>query len=177
MKSLDRRVDKTLFLKDYSYYMQELPKPWFDIIGYKRTRIEEAAYESKIAEEFVKEGLLRNAAGKAFQAWKALLGAMLVDKREELLRKYPGKKKLRGRKVVEFADWLIAVIPTSYMEELSLLLGKDINLVTKLVLAVHEYQYNGTDKDTILSPFRTDEIAKENILNLLDEIKSRLQKL
>ncbi|QXJ35204.1 PaREP1 family protein [Saccharolobus shibatae] len=66
--------------------MQELPKPWFDIIGYKRTRIEEASFESKIAEEFLKEVLLRNAAGKAFQVWKALLGAMLVDKREVLLK-------------------------------------------------------------------------------------------
>ncbi|MEM1627549.1 MAG: PaREP1 family protein [Sulfolobaceae archaeon] len=157
--------------------MQELPKPWFDIVGYKRTRIEEAEFEAKIAEEFVKEGLLRNAAGKAFQAWKALLGAMLVDKREELLKRYPGKKKLRGKKVVEFADWLIAVIPASYMEELSLLLGKDINLVTKLALAVHEYQYNGADKDAILSPFRTDEIARENILNLIEEIRLRLQKV
>ncbi|BAB66121.1 PaREP1 family protein [Sulfurisphaera tokodaii] len=157
--------------------MQELPKPWFDIEGYKRTRIKEAEFEANIAEEFVKEGLLRNAAGKAFQAWKALLGAMLVDIRGELLKKYPGKKKLRGRKIVEFADWLIAIIPTSYMEELSLLLGKDVNLVTKLALALHEYQYNGADKDTILSPFRTDDIAKENILILIDEIRSRLKKI
>ena len=157
--------------------MQELPKPWFDIEGYKRTRIKEAEFEANIAEEFVKEGLLRNAAGKAFQAWKALLGAMLVDIRGELLKKYPGMKKLRGRKIVEFADRLIAIIPTSYMEELSLLLGKDVNLVTKLALALHEYQYNGADKDTILSPFRTDDIAKENILILIDEIRSRLKKI
>jgi Archaeal PaREP1/PaREP8 family. len=157
--------------------MQELPKPWFDLLGYKKTRIEEAYYESKIAEEFINEGLLRNAAGKAFQAWKALLGAMLVDKRDELLKKYPGKKRLRGKKVVEFADWLIAIVPTSYLEELSLLLSKDVNLITKLALAVHEYQYNGADKDAILSPFRTDEIAKINILNLLEEVRARLQKV
>ncbi|BDC17630.1 PaREP1 family protein [Acidianus sp. HS-5] len=156
--------------------MQELPKPWFDIAGYKKTRLEEAMFEVKIAEEFVKEGLLRNAAGKAFQAWKALLGAMLVDKRSDLLKKYPSKKRLKGKKVVDFADWLIAIVPSSYMEELSLLLGKDINLITKLALAVHDYQYNGPDRDTVLSPFRTDEIAKENILLLIEEIKSRLQK-
>ncbi|MGC9105439.1 MAG: PaREP1 family protein [Thermoprotei archaeon] len=156
--------------------MQELPKPWFDLAGYKRTRVEEAYYESKLAEEFVNEGLLRNAAGRAFQAWKALLGAMLVDKREELLRRYPGKKRLRGKKFVEFADWLIAVVPTSYMEELSLLLGKDVNLVTKLALAVQEYQYNGPDRDAVLSPFRNDEVAKANVLNLIEEVRVRLQK-
>jgi hypothetical protein len=131
--------------------------------------------ESKIAEEFINEGLLRNAAGKAFQAWKALLGAMLVDKRDELL-KNPGKKKLRGKNV-DFADWLIALVPTSYMEELSLLLCKEVNLITKLALAVYEYQNDGAGKDAILSPFRTDEIAKINILNLLEEVRAKMQKV
>ncbi|WP_373467911.1 PaREP1 family protein [Acidianus infernus] len=153
--------------------MQELPKPWFDLNGYKKTRLEEAEFEANIAEEFLKEGLLRNAAGKAFQAWKALIAAMLTEKRDELLKKYPGKKRLS----VEFADWLIAIVPTSYMEELSLFLGKEVNLVTKLALAIHDYQYNGADKETVLSPFRSDEIAKENIQILISEIRSRLEKM
>jgi hypothetical protein len=50
--------------------------------------------ESTIAEEFINEGLLRNAAGKAFEAWKALLGATLVDNRDELLKIYPSGKLL-----------------------------------------------------------------------------------
>jgi len=157
--------------------VQELPKPWFNLEAYKKTRLEEAKFEANLAEEFVKEGLLRNAAGKAFQAWKALLGALLTDKREDLIKKYSGKKRLKGRKEVAYADWLIAIVPTSYMEELSLMLGRDINLVNKLALAIHEYQYNGADKDAILSPFRNDDIAKENILNLIGEIKSILGKI
>ncbi|QGR18426.1 PaREP1 family protein [Sulfurisphaera ohwakuensis] len=57
-----------------------------------------------MAEEFAKEGLLHNAASKAFQAWKALLGDILVDIRGELLKKYLGKKKLKGRKVVKLVN-------------------------------------------------------------------------
>jgi len=64
--------------------------------------------ESTIAEEFINEGLLRNAAGKAFEAWKALLGATLVDKRDELLKIYPNGKtavnKEIGRPLVKIAN-------------------------------------------------------------------------
>ena len=157
--------------------MQEIPKPWFDLEGYKRTRLEEAELEAKLAEEFLEEGLLRNAAGKAFQAWKALLGALLADKREELMKRYKGKKRLRGKREVELADWLIAIVPTSYMEELSLILGKEANLVTKLALAVHEYQYNGPDRDLVVSPFRSDEVARENVKLLIEEVRRKLNEL
>jgi Archaeal PaREP1/PaREP8 family. len=156
--------------------MQELPKPWFNLEAYKKIRLEEAKFEVEIAEKFLQEGLVRNAAGKVFQAWKSLLAALLTDKRDVLVKKYPKKKSL-GRRKIELADWIIAVVPTSYMEELSLILGKEINLLTEKALSIHEYQYNGPDKEAILSPFRSDEIAAENIKILIDEIKSILQKV
>ncbi|MEJ2781318.1 PaREP1 family protein [Stygiolobus sp. CP850M] len=156
--------------------MQELPKPWFNLEAYKKIRLEEARFEVEIAEKFLQEGLVRNAAGKVFQAWKSLLAALLTDKRDVLVKKYPKKKSL-GRRKIELADWIIAVVPTSYMEELSLILGKEINLLTEKALSIHEYQYNGPDKEAILSPFRSDEIAAENIKILIDEIKSILQRV
>ena len=156
--------------------MQELPKPWFNLEAYKKIRLEEARFEVEIAEKFLQEGLVRNAAGKVFQAWKSLLAALLTDKRDVLVKKYPKKKSL-GRRKIEFADWIIAVVPTSYMEELTLILGKELNLLTEKALSIHEYQYNGPDKEAILSPFRSDEIAAENIKILVDEIKSILQRV
>jgi len=156
--------------------MQELPKPWFNLEAYKKIRLEEARFEVEIAEKFLQEGLVRNAAGEVFQAWKSLLAALLTDKRDVLVKKYPKKKSL-GRRKIEFADWIIAVVPTSYMEELSLILGKELNLLTEKALSIHEYQYNGPDKEAILSPFRSDEIAAENIRILVDEIKSILQRV
>ncbi|MEJ2773127.1 MULTISPECIES: PaREP1 family protein [unclassified Stygiolobus] len=144
--------------------------------AYKKIRLEEARFEVEIAEKFLQEGLVRNAAGKVFQAWKSLLAALLTDKRDVLVKKYPKKKSL-GRRKIELADWIIAVVPTSYMEELSLILGKEINLLTEKALSIHEYQYNGPDKEAILSPFRSDEIAAENIKILIDEIKSILQRV
>ena len=156
--------------------MQELPKPWFNLEAYKKIRLEEARFEVEIAEKFLQEGLVRNAAGKVFQAWKSLLAALLTDKRDVLVKKYPKKKSL-GRRKIEFADWIIAVVPTSYMEELTLILGKELNLLTEKALSIHEYQYNGPDKEAILSPFRSDEIAAENIKILVNEIKSILQRV
>jgi hypothetical protein len=153
--------------------MQELPKPWFNLEAYKKIRLEEARFEVENAEKFLQGGLVRNAAGKVFQAWRSLLAALLTDKRDVLVKKYPKKKSL-GRRKIELADWIIAVVPTSYMEELSLILGKELNLLTEKALSIHEYQYNGPDKEAILSPFRSDEIAAENIRILVNEIKSIL---
>jgi len=137
-------------------------------------RLEEARFEVEITEKFLQEGLIRNAAGKVFQAWKSLLVALLTEKRDVSVKKHLKKKSL-GRRKIEFIDRIIAVVLTSYLEELSLILGKEINLLIEKVLSIHEYRYNGPDKEAILSPFRSDEIAAENIKMLINEIKSILQ--
>jgi len=74
-----------------------LPKPWFNLEAYKKIRLEEARFEVEIAEKFLQEGLIRNAAGKAFQAWKSLLPALLTEKRDVLVKKYP-KEVVREEK-------------------------------------------------------------------------------
>jgi hypothetical protein len=68
----------------------ELAKPWRDPQNYKRGRLLEAKYETEPALKFLEEGLYRNAAGKAFQAWRALLTALAVDRRDELAGRFSG---------------------------------------------------------------------------------------
>jgi hypothetical protein len=52
-----------------------LPKPSDE--GYIEARLLEALAEAGLALEFLGRGLTRNAAGKALQAWRALLAALL----------------------------------------------------------------------------------------------------
>jgi len=73
-----------------------LPKPWYNLEDYRAVRLREASYEAEIAEKFLEEGLIRNAAGKAFQAWKAVVAAYAVDKVDDLRKVFPGVKRLRG---------------------------------------------------------------------------------
>ena len=76
--------------------MEQLPKPWFDVWKYREVRLKETLYESDLAESFLNQGLIRNAAVKAFQAWKALVAAYAVDRVNELRRLFPSTKRLRG---------------------------------------------------------------------------------
>jgi hypothetical protein len=62
----------------------ELEKPWRDPQKYLEGRLMEAAYEADLALRFLEAGLYRNAAGKAFQAFKALLAALAVKYRDVL---------------------------------------------------------------------------------------------
>jgi hypothetical protein len=73
-----------------------LPKPWYNLEDYRAVRLREASYEAEIAEKFLEEGLIRNAAGKAFQAWRAVVAAYAVDKVDDLRKVFPGVKRLRG---------------------------------------------------------------------------------
>jgi hypothetical protein len=65
-----------------------LPKPSDE--GYIEARLLEALGEARLALEYLERGLTRNAAGKAFQAWKALLAALLrleLEKLKAILRR------------------------------------------------------------------------------------------
>lgn len=86
--------------------IHELPKPWYNPITYKKIRLEEAKFEAEIAKKFVNENLTRNAAGKIFQAWEALVAALAVDKRNEIENKYKGIVKIKEGKKVKRADWI-----------------------------------------------------------------------
>ncbi|AWR99915.1 PaREP1 family protein [Metallosphaera hakonensis] len=156
--------------------MQELPKPWFDLHAYKRTRLLETKYEVDIAKRFLDEGLIRNAAGKAYQAWKALVASYAVDYRDKLKDFFPGKVKIKGNKRVEKVDWIIAVIPSSVIKTVSQVIGGEVNVYTNLALILHQYRYNGPDKEGILSPYSSDDLAKNDVLLLISETEKILAK-
>jgi hypothetical protein len=59
-----------------------LPKPSSE--GYVEARLLEALAVARLALEFLERGFTRNAACKAFQAWKALLAALLRLELERL---------------------------------------------------------------------------------------------
>ncbi|MGC8972923.1 MAG: PaREP1 family protein [Thermoproteus sp.] len=156
--------------------MEELPKPWLDPARYKEVRLKEALYEAEIAERFLETGLVRNAAGKAFQAWKALVAAFASDKLEDLKKAFPGYKRLRGqRRRVERALWIVAVMPTSRLKIVAQLVGGDVDLYTNLALLLHEYQYNGPDAEGVLSVYQSDESAARDVAKLLAKIKELVQ--
>ncbi|MCC6067312.1 MAG: PaREP1 family protein, partial [Pyrobaculum sp.] len=105
----------------------ELEKPWRDPEGYRRGRLLEAKYEAELALKFLEEGLYRNAAGKAFQAWKALLTALAVEHIDKLAERFKG---VRDGRRVHLADFVAAFMPTGYM----LAVAKDLEEATDLSL-------------------------------------------
>lgn len=155
--------------------MQELPKPWFDLEGYKKIRLLEVKYESELARRFLEEGLIRNAAGKAYQAWKALVAASAAENRDKLKDLFKGVVKVRGGKVIEKVDWVIAIMPSSALKRVSQLIGGDIGVYTNLAILLHQYQYNGPDKSGILSQYWDYESAKVDIIQLLDVMNKILR--
>ncbi|WP_291765081.1 PaREP1 family protein, partial [Caldivirga sp. UBA161] len=93
----------------------KLSKPWKDTEEYRKGRLLEARYESELALKFLDAGLYRNAAGKAFQAWKALLAALAVNYSDELARRFKGIRGTRDGKRVSLTDFIIAFMPIGYM--------------------------------------------------------------
>jgi len=151
-----------------------LPKPSDE--GYIEARLLEALVEARLALRFLEEGLTRNAAGKAFQAWRALLAALL---RLELERLKALVKTEEERRWLE--STAVPRVPTTKMVALSLMLEKagheGISLWTDRALLLHDYQYNGPDPDMALSKFGSREEAVEYVLRLAGEVARRVETL
>ena len=151
-----------------------LPKPSSE--GYVEARLLEALGEARLALEFLERGLTRNAACKAFQAWKAFMAALLwleLEKLKAIAKTEEEKKWLESRAVPR--------IPTTRMKELSQLLEgaghEGIPFVTALALDLHEYQYHGPDPDMALSKYTTRKSAAADVLLLLKELAKRVETL
>jgi hypothetical protein len=151
-----------------------LPKPSDE--GYVEARLLEALAEARLALEFLERGLTRNAAGKAFQAWKALLAALLrleLDKLKALAKTEEERRWLESRAVPR--------VPTTKMKELSRLLRdashEGITFVTDKALDLHDYQYHGPDPDMALSKYTTRESAAADVVELLQELTRRIEAL
>ncbi|MBB5255269.1 PaREP1 family protein [Sulfurisphaera ohwakuensis] len=153
----------------------EVTKPWIDDKKYKQDRLTEAKYEAELAKRFLENGLFRNAAGKAFQAWKALLAAISVDYVQELSKYFKGKKRMRDGRIVNYAEWIIAVMPTSKMSSVAQILdsiiGNDIEAYTDIAIKLHEFQYNGLDKSGEVSRYPSIEFMKVDLEKLLKAIE------
>jgi len=146
-----------------------LPKPNRNLMGYAGVRTLEALLEALLALEFLGRGYTRNAAGKAFQAWKALLGALLAAEKEKLDQLITSKEQ---------REWLerkgIPRVPTSRLKSLSQLLEdagyRGIIQATSMALDLHDYQYHGPDPDLELSKYRSKREAAKDTLLLLQSI-------
>ncbi len=131
--------------------------PWLDTSQYIKLRLEEAVQEAELALKFLDQGLHRNASGKVFQAWKAMISAAAAKNRELIARHYTGMVRDRTGKVRSRADLIIALMPTTRLREVASMLeevyGKELIHLTDMALNLHEFQYNGLDPEGIVSRY------------------------
>ncbi len=93
-----------------------LPKPSME--DYVNARLLEALVEARLALEFLGRGLVRNAAGKAFQSWRALLAALLRLELDRLMQVVKTDEERRW-----LMERAIPRVPTSRMMALSKMLS------------------------------------------------------
>jgi uncharacterized protein with von Willebrand factor type A (vWA) domain len=151
-----------------------LPRP--ADVSYVEARLLEALVEAHLALRFLREGLVRNAAGKAFQAWKALLAALLrleLERLRAIVRTDEERRWLESKAVPR--------VPTTSMKELSRLLKEAgheaITAWTDKALNLHDYQYHGPDPDMALSKYTTRESAAADVVELIQELAKRVEAL
>ncbi|AEA12610.1 PaREP1 domain containing protein [Thermoproteus uzoniensis 768-20] len=159
----------------------ELSKPWRDPGGYRRGRLLEAKYEAELALRFLEQGLYRNAAGKAFQAWKAFLAAVAVDHVGLLAERFRGTRTTREGRRVRLADFIAAFMPTGYMLAAAAVLEEASGLkladLTNVALNLHEFQYNGLDKSGTFSRYPSLELVEADVKRLANAVLELVSKL
>ncbi|MGC9153741.1 MAG: PaREP1 family protein [Vulcanisaeta sp.] len=96
------------------------------------------------------------------------MAALAVDNKDRLIAKYPGKVRIKGGKTVDRVYWVIAVMLTNYMLGLSALIGEDIHYLTSI--ALHLHQYNGPDREGVLSQYRMDDEVREDVLLIINNV-------
>jgi len=151
-----------------------LPKPSDE--GYVEARLLEALGEARLALEFLERGLTRNAACKAFQAWKAFMAALLrleLDKLKALAKTEEERRWLESKAVPR--------VPMTKMKELGRLLEGaghyGVSAWTDKALDLHDYQYHGPDPDAVLSEYVTRGEATADVLLLMQELLRRVEAL
>ena len=156
------------------YSSLERPLPKEDLEELARLKLKESLLESKLALEYLDKGIIRNAAGKAFQAWKALIAALIALNFERLSKDLSEDQK----------EWLKEkgiLAPTSKLIPLSLMLEEKVDLdgithATSTALDLHDYQYNGPDPDLIFSKYTEPESAKESTKLLIKTLLEYIEK-
>ena len=159
----------------------EFYPPWRDLRRYVEARLREAEWEAKLAEEFLENGLLRNAAGKAFQAWKAVLAAAAALARELVEKRVPGFVVDRLGKRRRRADMVIALMPTSKMRTVAGALaekfGWEVVYLTFLALDLHEFQHSGVDPEGAASRYTDVRDVERDVRHLAEKAREWAAKL
>ena len=144
-----------------------LPKPRRGLAAYASARALEALLEAILAIRFLEQGYTRNAAGKTFQAWRALTAAILALHVDEITKNLPEKE----------AKWIrekaVTRIPTTRLKALGQLIEQHIPYYTHLTstaLLLHDYQYHGPDPDLELSKYASRSEAAYDIGVLVAEL-------
>jgi len=147
--------------------------PWRGTSQYIRLRLDEALREAELALKFLEEGLHRNAAGKAFQAWKALLAAAAARHKEAVARRYAGAVRDKTGRLRSRADMVIALMPTTRMREVASALeeayGKELTHLTDIALNLHEFRYNGLDPEGVVSRYTNLEDVERDVKYLAEK--------
>jgi hypothetical protein len=153
----------------------ERPLPRPSDAAYVEARLLEALGEARLALEFLERGLTRNAACKAFQAWRALLAALLrleLDRLKALAKTEEERRWLEAKAVPR--------VP-SRMKELGRLLEGaghyGVSAWTDKALDLHDYQHHGPDPDAVLSKYVTRGEAAADVLLLTQELLRRVEAL
>ncbi len=158
-----------------------LVPPWRDLKRYVELRLEEAVKEAELAERFLEEGLLRNAAGKAFQAWKAVVAAAAGLNRGLVEARFPGMVVDRLGKRRSRADWIIAIMPTgrlrSVAETLVDVYGWEVIYLTDMALNLHEFQYNGLDAEGVVSRYAELRDVERDVRHISAKVREWAQRL
>ncbi|UXD21753.1 hypothetical protein IPA_07605 [Ignicoccus pacificus DSM 13166] len=131
----------------------------------------DVVYEMIKAKELLEKGDTRNAAGKAFQAWKDLLSCLIYLNLDELAKNEKERKWLLKKGII---------VPTTKMQQLALELEKRgynmLSFITDKALKLHNYQYNGPDPDNYYGGIVSEDVAKEYVKLMLSVTKEYLER-
>jgi len=147
-----------------------LPRPRRDWVGYAAAHVLEVLLELLLGLEFLARGYTRNAAGKVFQAWRALTAAILALHIDRVARAARSKEE---------KEWLleraVARVPSTRLKALGQLVEEHVRIpyygpLTDRALDLHDYQYHDPDLDAELSKYRGREEAARDIIYLAEKI-------
>ena len=137
-------------------------------------KVEDVVLEAYLARKLMEDGLIRNACGKAFQAWKDLVSALLYLKKDEILKVLKDENQRK---------WFLEkgiYAPSSRLSILSKMLErvgvKDVSPWTDKALRPHSYQYNGPDPEGLWGGPVDEEDAKGDVALLLKKFREYVEK-
>lgn len=141
-----------------------------DLRDYVEFRLEEALAELNLAVELLKRGYSRNAAQKAFMAWKAVASALVSLN----LDKMPRDEKER-----EWYHKVGFLAPTTGLNGIARRLEElgysEVVGINSLALKLHRYAYNGLYKGA--SDYADREDAVEDLEVLITKLSNLLKSL